>query len=235
MVSLQEQEYLRRITEWRADTVSFLSGDRQPEQERSACAAFLRGLGVPFLVAELQSTIKGQDPPDIIFRDGRFEMCEVLSPGYRRHDEPRALARQAQQAQTIDDILLPRRGERSPLSLAEAYNCVTDALAKKCAKRTYPVEIRAGVDALVCIQLVDKFLYPYPTLPLPSSDILFQQGWRSVSLIMAPYSHVIYAAESAPAFLKEYYREVLKAWPDNLSDKLFSLDPAVDILASDMP
>jgi hypothetical protein len=107
MATRQEQEHLKHIAERRADTVSFLSGDRKPEQERSACAAFLRGLGVPFLVAEVRSTIRGQDPPDVIFRDGCFEVCEVLNQDRKRHDEARALARQAQQAQTIEDIWLP--------------------------------------------------------------------------------------------------------------------------------
>ncbi|MGH8058111.1 MAG: DUF1780 domain-containing protein, partial [Candidatus Entotheonellia bacterium] len=166
MASRREQEYLRRIAEARADTVSFLSGDRKPEQERGACAAFLRGLGVSFLVEELRSTKRSQDPPDVIFRDGCFEVCEVLNQGRKRHDEARALARQAQEAQTIDDVLLPRRGERSPLSLAEAYHLVTEALAKKCARRSYTVEVRAGLDALVCIQLLDKFLRP--AVPLPA-------------------------------------------------------------------
>ena len=82
-------------------------------------------------------------------------MSEVINQNRKRHDEARALARQAQQAQTIKDIGLPIREDRTPLSLIEAYNRVTDALAKKCAKRTYPVEIRAELDALVCIQLVE--------------------------------------------------------------------------------
>ena len=45
MVTRQERDQIKHIAERRADTVSFLSGDRKPEQERSACAAFLRGLG----------------------------------------------------------------------------------------------------------------------------------------------------------------------------------------------
>ncbi|MGH8068861.1 MAG: DUF1780 domain-containing protein [Candidatus Entotheonellia bacterium] len=233
MASRQERDYLRHIAKRRADTVSFLSSDRKPEQERSACAAFLRGLGIPFLVAELKSVERGQDPPDIIFRDGRIEVCEHLNQGRRRHDEARAMAQQTQQAQTIDDVLLPRRGERTPLSLADAYNLVAEALANKCARRTYTAEVRAELDALVCIQLLDKFLRP--ALPLPPHDALFKQGWRSVSLIMDPYGHVIYATESAPAFLREYCGQTRKAWTDSLLDKLFSLEQDLDASALDTP
>ena len=67
MVTRQERDQIKHIAERRADTVSFLSGDRKPEQERSACAAFLRGFGVPFLVAELRFYYQGPKSPQMLF------------------------------------------------------------------------------------------------------------------------------------------------------------------------
>jgi hypothetical protein len=244
MASQQEREYLdfetyrREEAERAKDTVSFLSGPRQPEQERSACAAFLRAIGVPFLVAELTSLAKGKDPPDVLFRDGRngrVEVCESPDPGRRRHDEARARAQWYQQAQTMEDVSPSRRpGEQSPLSLAEAYELVAQALATKLDKKTYAaVADRATLDALVCIQRRGKFLRP--ALPLPSAEAFLQQGWRSVLFIMDPYSHVIYAGDSAPAFLQEYRGQIRNAWPGQLMCQLFSLDPALDTPAMKMP
>jgi Putative endonuclease, protein of unknown function (DUF1780) len=90
VVNKRDSEHLKLLSERAEDTVDFFSNNNKPERERSACAAFLRALGVDFSVADLGSVSIGQDPPDVICHTARFEVCEPLDEGRRQHDEVRS-------------------------------------------------------------------------------------------------------------------------------------------------
>lgn len=47
------------------------------------------------------------DPPDVIFRDARFEVKEILDPGRRRHDEVKAakLHAKANQGKSVRGVM----------------------------------------------------------------------------------------------------------------------------------
>lgn len=212
----EEFEYIKNLTINADETVHFLSNDMKSERERCACAAFLRCLGVDFLVEDLVSVKKGNDPPDVIFHAAHFEVLEVLDEGRKRHHESKTRAECLKKAKTIEDTLVQSR-LRDPLSYAEVFNLITGALAEKSSR--YGVKVCAGLDALICIQLQHKFLTPKS--PLPSHATLLDQGWRSVSFVMVPYSHVIYAAELAPDFLRVHRGQTRQEWND--SDTFFKL------------
>jgi hypothetical protein len=65
-------------------------------------------------------------------------------------------------------------------------------------------------DALVYMELIARFLLPSP--PPPDDTALRQQGWRSVSFVMPFYSHVVYATEAAPVFLRAYAGQSRQPW-----------------------
>ncbi len=113
----------------------------------------------------------GQDPPDVNFREARFEVCEHLDEGRRRHDEMKTRVQRYRQANSIDDVPVNPFYPR-PMSYEEVYTLLPITLAEKAGR--YGVKGCAVLDALVCIQLIDRFLLP--TASLPTHTELLQQG-----------------------------------------------------------
>ncbi len=95
---MDEREYMRRLADEAHDTVDMLSSHRKGERERRAAAAFLRCLGVDFYPDELVSP--ESDPPDVIFRDARFEVMIMLGEGRRMHADWKEKANQRESAQS---------------------------------------------------------------------------------------------------------------------------------------
>jgi hypothetical protein len=170
---------------------------------------FLRALGVPFAVEELRWMPAGQDPPDVRFQDACFEVCERLDEGRRRHDEVKADIQRYEQAKTFNDILVDPF-HPCPMAYHEVYAHLLAALAEKASR--YGPKGCATLDALVYMQLIDRF--PLTSSLLPDNTVLRQQGWRSVSFLMSISSHVVYATEAAPVFLREYVGQTRRQWED---------------------
>jgi hypothetical protein len=217
MTDRKFEEYRRELLEYDRETIHFLSSQKKSERERCVCAAFLRCLGVDFSVAELVAVPESQSPPDVAFREACFEVCDVvLDAGRRPHGEAKARVAHLEQAQTIDDVLVPVR-HRVSLAYVEVFHHVTEALAKKAAR--YGMVVCANLDALVYVRLQNMFLDSGSSLP--SCAALTKQGWRSVSFVMPPYSHVIHAGEGAPAFLGAFVGQTRQEWHE--PDTFFAL------------
>jgi putative endonuclease (uncharacterized protein DUF1780) len=186
----------------------FFSNACRAYRERLRCAMFLRALGVPFVIEELISVLDGSpDRIDVKFREARFQMCERFDPGRRRQAEANARVEQLTAAKTLDDALLGYPSDYVPMSHAEAYSRITEALAKKAS--SYGVAACAKLDALVHMQLHWRYLDSGS--PLAGYEALLHQCWRSVSLVLRFSSRVVYAKESAPTFLREYVGQT-KSW-----------------------
>jgi len=203
----QFEEYRRELLEYDRETVRFLSNQQKTERERSVCAAFLRCLGVDFSVTELAP---GADPPDVQFREACFEVRDILDEGRKPHGEAKAWVERVEQAKTIDDVLLPPWRPRTPCAYAEVFSHVTQKLVQKASR--YGVAGCVTLDALIYVRLQNMDLNL--NSPLPSYTALQDQGWRSVSFVMPPYSHVIYATELAPAFLRDWAGHTRQEWND---------------------
>jgi hypothetical protein len=210
----EEKEYLERLVIEAQETIYFFSSGRKPERERSACAAFLRCLGINFRSEEIISSQK--DPPDVVFRSARFEVLEVLDQGRKRHDEWQAKRERRKQAKKLANLLRPYRPP-NPMSYAEVLNLITQALAKKAAR--YGQSTCAGLDALVYVNILSNVLDTQS--PIPSTDELSHQGWCSVSMIMPLFSHVFFTRESAPTFLQRFAGQTRNKRED--LDTLFKL------------
>ncbi len=205
-------EWKRELLEHNRETVHLLSNDGKRNRERAVCAAFLRCLGVPFSVSEIASV--AQEPPDVTFRDARFEVCDALSPERRPHGEAKARLEDIDAATTEEDLLVAVTPPK-PVDYSLVYARVNDALSRKASR--YGSRGCAHLNALVYVRLAGVFL-DTRSCP-PSSAEVGKHGWRSVSFLMPPYGHVIYATESAPAFLRTLVTQTRREWQDG--DTLF--------------
>ena len=203
---MNEREYIEDLVRHAEDTVGFLSNERKQERERSVCAAFLRCLGIEFSTKEIKSS--EDEPPDVVFRDARFEVREILNKGRRRHDEMKAKRERLSNAKTSDDVLEPPPKLPVPLPYEKVIGVVTSALNRKAQR--YSQNVRANLDALVYVNLVGKFLDI--DSPLPSLDPLRSQEWRSVSIFFHSSALVLYAKPLAPAFLRNVVGRTMAEW-----------------------
>jgi hypothetical protein len=144
----------------------------------------------------------------VIFREARFEVCDSLGKERKPHDEAKARVERLKRVKTIEDLDVPFKS-RTPLAYSEVYSHVTDELTKKA--QGYGVAVCANLDALVHVR---RHVVLKLDSPLPSYATFPKQGWRSVSFVMPPYSHIIYAAERAPAFLRALMGQTRTEWND---------------------
>jgi hypothetical protein len=202
------ENHKRQLIKHHLETVGFLSNKKKSERERCVCAAFLRCLGTRFSVAELLSVPQRHGPPDVIFRKARFEVCDSLSEGRKPHDEARARVERSKMLKNIKDLDVPFTFP-APATYSELYSYVADELTKKALK--YGMSTCANLDALVHIR---RHVFLQPDSSLPSCSLFGRQGWRSVSFVVPPYSHVIHTAKHAPDFLRAFAGKTMRKWSE---------------------
>jgi len=174
--------------------VGFFSGDNKEARERWVCEALLKSLEIHFTEGQVRSALS--DPPDVIFEGALFEIKEIMDANRRRHEEYKlalANARNPGATSTSDKTYTPK--DMTPEGVAELVRARLDELTNR-----YPPAVRAGLDALLYVNLAEHWLKDGP-MPDPSS---FRTcGWRSVSAVFGGRdSFIFYANAEAPAFLR---------------------------------
>lgn len=194
---MDEREYVRQLAAEAQDTVDMLSSHRKGERERRAVAAFLRCLGVDFSPKELATP--ECDPPDVMFRDARFEVMIMLDEGRKMHADWKKKAGQRDSAQSLEELTESYHSS-IPVPFQDVVSLVVAELGQKASH--YGPNTCSQLDALLYINLLGKHLYPLSEAHVPEE--LHAQGWRSVCFIFAPYSHVLAVTPDAPEFLRQH-------------------------------
>lgn len=194
---MDEREYVRQLEALAHDTVDMLSSNRKGERERRAVAAFLRCLGVDFFPDDLVTP--EHDPPDVIFRDARFEVMIMLDAERKMHADWKNKTKQYASAQSIEDLVGPYHPS-VPIPFLDIVSLVIAELGPKAAH--YGPDTCFQLDALLYINLFGRQLYPLSKAQVPEE--LRAHGWRSVCFLFAPYSHVLTVTPEAPGFLRQY-------------------------------
>jgi len=94
------------------ESVDFFSPKSKDERELWVGTSFIENLGIPFDEGEF--FVSPHDPPDVIFREVRFEIKEILDPGRKRHSEYKHKLNKSYKATKPDDFL----EEYTPIDLA---------------------------------------------------------------------------------------------------------------------
>jgi hypothetical protein len=141
------------------------------------------------------------DPPDVVYKDARFEVKEMISKGRRRHDEYRAAVEKARKATSLAALL----EEETPcsISLDDLCSLVQESVLPLAAK--YGPSKASALDLLFYINLTA--LYEVENLEQAVSIPFDSRGFRSVSLVWGAAAFPIVAASTAPSFLVEKLRK----------------------------
>ena len=128
-------------------SVQYFSQAHKAERERWTVSEFLKNLRLRFKEGDVRSPVN--DPPDVEFRDARFEVVELLDPGRKRHAEYKADLEAARKSNDPTDQM--RMFTPVDLQMSDLYGqCL--ALAQKKARK-YSVDTRTGLDLLIYVNL----------------------------------------------------------------------------------
>lgn len=190
---MSDQEFVEGRRRALSESVEYFSAKNKIERERWVCVEFLKNLGVLF---EDKDVLPWSDePPDVVFRDARFEIKEILDPGRLRHAEYKLDLEKAQAATKPEDFLEPFTPlDITPLQIVDRLRPELEGLALH-----YAPSARARMDLLFYVNLQDHFLLKGP---MPEAAKFAAYGWRSISVLKGWGALVFFAAAGAPLFLQ---------------------------------
>lgn len=194
---MDDSDYLRLLTHQAEQANAFLSNARKWERERWVCQRLLQALNVSNRLDEFSAA--DHEPPDVLFRDARFEVFFVLDEGRRLNDEWRAELERRRSAFSLSQ-LVRREAKPRRIAAAELHQRLTPTLRKK-AHNYQERGLELGeLDLLAFVNL--KRAVPDFNSHFPPPTEFLRQGWRSLSLVGPTFARVLFAHPDAPDFLR---------------------------------
>ncbi len=189
-----DQELLEAIRKGLRESVAFWSPDKKLERETYTVRTLLEHLGVEHDPAELRT--EAAEPPDMRFRDARFEIKEILDHDRRRHDEYRQKLQKALCAKSPRELMEQYTPE--DLEFSEIGNRVVQVLEAEA--KHYAPKVIEQLDLLVYVNLLKRIVVQDSRVP--DSSVFAKFGWRSVSVVKSSVACVLHARPDAPEFLR---------------------------------
>lgn len=189
---MTDEEFLEDRRNALRESVEYFSAKNKSERERWVCHEFIQNLGLSYDESEVVTP--NDEPPDVVFRDCRFEIKELLDPGRRRHAEYKA---SLQKALEITD---PRglMKQFTPQDITPQQIGVRIVKELEALQQHYAPSARRYLDILFYVNLKEHFL---KVGPMPPALLFAPYGWRSVSAVMGWGALVMFAAPDAPMVL----------------------------------
>ncbi|MHB1144792.1 MAG: DUF1780 domain-containing protein [Thiobacillus sp.] len=189
---MSDEEFIDDRRRGLKESIEYFSAKNKAERERWVCLELVQNLGIAYDEAEIVSP--KNDPPDVVFRDARFEIKEILDLGRKRHAEYKAALQKALTITDPQDLLdqyTPK--DITPVQIGERVQAELRGL-----KHHYPRAVCEGTDLLFYVNLQEHHL-KIGLMPVASDFGSF--GWRSISAVLGWGALVFFAAPNAPAFL----------------------------------
>lgn len=194
---MDDSDYLRLLTIQAEQANAFLSNARKWERERWVCQRLLQGLNIAHRNEDF--TPASQEPPDVLFRDGRFEVFFVLDEGRRLNDEWREELARRRSAFSLSQ-LVRREAKPKRIPASELLHRLAPTLRKKSTNyRDRGIDL-GGLDIIAFASLKREVLDLNSHFPPPTEYL--RQGWRSLSLVGPTFARVLFAHPGAPDFLR---------------------------------
>ena len=194
---MDDSDYLRLLTIQAEQANAFLSNARKWERERWVCQRLLQGLNITHRNEDF--TPASQEPPDVLFRDGRFEVFFVLDEGRRLNDEWREELARRRSAFSLSQ-LVRREAKPKRIPASDLLHRLAPTLRKKSTNyRERGIDL-GGLDIIAFASLKREVLDLNSHFPPPTEYL--RQGWRSLSLVGPTFARVLFAHPGAPDFLR---------------------------------
>lgn len=194
---MDDIDYLRLLTDQAEQANAFLSNARKWERERWVCQRLLQGLNLSYRGEEFMPA--GQEPPDVLFREARFEVFFVLDHGRRLNDEWREELTRRRSALSLSQ-LVQRQARPRRIRAKDLLQRLGPTLRKKAASYHERGIDLSELDLVAFASLKRDALDLNSHFPAPTEYL--RQGWRSLSLVGPTFVRVLYAHPDAPDFLR---------------------------------
>jgi hypothetical protein len=194
---MNDKEFIAQRIEDLEESVRYFSSDAEykREGERWVAESFIENLHQTYQPDEIVSA--DNDPPDVVFRDAKFEIKEIMDEGRRRHGEYKDELKRIRAISDAKDLLKSFRPKT--ITIQEVYeHCKkrVESLDKK-----YPLAVKADTDLLLYVNL--QGVTEITEHPYPDVSALESAGWRSISFVDGQRSCCLYAHASAPDFIRQ--------------------------------
>lgn len=192
LAPMTDEEFLEDRRNALRESVEYFSAKNKPERERWVGLEFVQNLNLNFNEAELSTP--NEDPPDVIFRDCRFEVKEILDTGRRRHAEYKESLQKALEATDPQDLLTqftPK--DITPQEIGAIILFELDKLEGR-----YAPAVKNQLDLLFYVNFQEHFL---KVGPLPEVGAFSSYGWRSISVVVGWGALVLFAAPNASSVM----------------------------------
>lgn len=199
---MNDRDEMKFLEDWRSDSkesIDYFSEANKARRERQVCAQFLKILGVDFTSGEVVS--RAGDPPDVIFRDARFEVKEILDPGRRRHDEIKQGAAKLEAARRLTEVLKFTAVPAENADTAKIGTLIWGKSEELVSNKYVEAALRASLDLLFYVNR--RGLRLLDDGPMPDAQAFEELGFRSISALVGRVALVFCASGRAPGFLRE--------------------------------
>jgi hypothetical protein len=191
--SRREREYIERTIRRLEQSIAFFGSHNKAERERWIVDDFLTNLGA---FPRPEEVISSTEPPDVLYRDARFEVQEVMDDGQLRHAELKSELARARNATSISDL----GGGFGPRDMTYAEALARIHAAAKEKSDHYGPRTCTSLALLLYVNMQNVFEF-IPT-PLPDSAVWMPYCFRTVSVTMGRLAGVLYFNKTALAFLR---------------------------------
>ncbi len=191
--AMKTDDYIQKLEE----SLRFYSNPGKTEREAWVVGCFLEIIGVPCSASDIKTGF--EEPVDIGFMDGRFQIKELLDKGRKRTDEVKASLQRARQTEAEEIV---------PISSFEPEFLIPRQLVKRLEPemeekvKDYSRCSSTTTDLLFYANLRDVFVEDKSCERLEIELSPALRAWRSVSITSGEMAVVLFASADAPAFMK---------------------------------
>lgn len=194
---MDDKEWLNSYQSNKKDEYEFFSNTGKAHRERWVVSEFLKHLPIAFDENELCSP-EQTNKADVIFRAARFQVKEICNPGIRRTTYVRESFKDAQRANTIDDLKFPTIGEDIP-PVARIYDLVVKEAKEKSQNKQY-MGVKNELDLFFYVTRTNASLIEPDEI---REEDFSNLGWRSVCCLTASQAVLLFYSDNSPDFLKK--------------------------------
>ncbi len=197
-----DREYIDGQVAALKKSLVFFSNKCKPSRERWVVNELLEYMQIETPSDEIR--FSQDEPPDIVFRDYRFEIKEILDNGRKRTEEYKASLSKAEKANDASSLLEHYTPNKLPIESALVL-----ALSKtEQWSVKYSTSARQNLDLLIYLNLRGTTIVGSE---LPSTIVLkiAEFGWRSFSFVSNNNALIVAATTKAPSFLQSLVGKIL--------------------------
>ena len=181
-----KEERIRALEE----SLAFFNNTGKLNREKWVARRLLRALHVDFQEDEMTAA---EEPVDVLFRDAKCQVKEILNEGRRRTDEFKAKLEQAKSAADYSELL--KHYTQIDITFSEivrrCYGYAETLLSK------YGPRERMNIDLLCYFNWVEHQVVP------PIEVLIKELDFRSLSVVSNRFCAVAYANKNAPRLLRD--------------------------------